>query len=63
MHPRCGQVMLIGLRDRPDLELGVSQARIHTEVPVGTRRRKVELWLSSSMVWAVINHAHGRGGL
>lgn len=55
--------MLIGLRDRPDLELGVSQARIHTEVPVGTRRRKVELWLSSSMVWAVINHAHGRGGL
>lgn len=55
--------MLIGLRDRPDLELGVSQARIHAEVPVGMRRRKVELWLSSSMVRAVINHAHGRGGL
>lgn len=26
--------MLIGLRDRPDLELGVSQSRIDAEVPV-----------------------------
>lgn len=34
--------MLIGLRDRPDLELGVSQSRIDTEVPVDTRM-KVQL--------------------
>lgn len=31
--------MLIGLRDRPDLELGVSQSRIDAEVPVGTRMK------------------------
>ena len=31
--------MLIGLRDRPDLELGVSQSCIDTEVPVGTRMK------------------------
>lgn len=30
--------MLIGLGHRPDLELRVSQPRVHAEVPVGTRR-------------------------
>lgn len=34
--------MLIGLRDRPDLELGVSQPRVDAEVPVGTR---MKIWL------------------
>jgi len=33
--------MLIGLVDRTDLELGVSQSCIDTEVPVGAR---VKIW-------------------
>lgn len=54
--------MLIGLRDWPNLELGVSQSCIDTEIPAGTRR-KMELWLPGGMVRAAINHAHGRGVL
>lgn len=42
--------MLIGLGHRPDLELGMSQPRVHAEVPVGTR--------SNTCLW-VPGCAHG----
>lgn len=42
--------MLIGLRDWADLELGVSQSRVDTEVPVGTRT-KIRLSLQGFIAW------------